>query len=184
MFICIFPAWLIGTCNFCLSCSGFMGDKFFSLFLTLFAGLICDLYNGCLVGDFEPLGVVRAGVIRVLLFGIQHCISPLSQPVTVLVLGKIRPSVVFAGALETLAKHSLPTGSIFPRVFFICFLDWCIHLPCNRDVVVFSHVGPNNFPSFSEGHIPLVFHLKFFRVFFCKHHKIWRLDDLVCILHI
>ena len=29
VFICIFPAWLIGACDFCLSCSGLMGDKFF-----------------------------------------------------------------------------------------------------------------------------------------------------------
>ena len=29
VFISIFPAFLMGACGFCLSCSGFMGDKFF-----------------------------------------------------------------------------------------------------------------------------------------------------------
>ena len=35
-----------------------MGDKFFSLFLMLFGGLICDLRNGCFVGEFALIGVV------------------------------------------------------------------------------------------------------------------------------
>ena len=47
VFICIFEVWLTGACDFCLSCLGLMGDKFFSLSLILFGGRISDLCNGC-----------------------------------------------------------------------------------------------------------------------------------------
>ena len=40
-----------------------MGDKFFSQSLMLFGGQISDLCNGCFVGDFALLGVVRAGMV-------------------------------------------------------------------------------------------------------------------------
>ena len=63
VFICVFAAWLMAACNFCLSCSGFMEDNFFSLSLMLFGGQICDLSNGCFVEHFELLGVVCIGVI-------------------------------------------------------------------------------------------------------------------------
>ena len=53
----------MGACDFCLSCSGFMEDKFFSLSLTLFGGWIGDLYNSCFVGDFALLGVVHVGLV-------------------------------------------------------------------------------------------------------------------------
>ena len=43
------------------------------------------------------------------LFGLQHLISPHSQLVAELVLGKIQASVVFSGAPKTLANHWLPT---------------------------------------------------------------------------
>ena len=62
------------------------------------------------------------------MFGLQRWISPHSQPVAGLVLGKIQPSVVFSGAPETLANLSLPTGSISPRVFYICCRHW-FYLP-------------------------------------------------------
>ena len=58
------------------------------------------------------------------LFGLQHGISSHSQFVAELVLGKIQPNVVFSGAPETLTNRWLPTGSISPRVFYICCLDW------------------------------------------------------------
>ena len=63
VFICIFPAWPMGACGFCLSCSGFLGDKFFSLSFSLslidFDGWIGDLCKKCFVGgDFALLGVV------------------------------------------------------------------------------------------------------------------------------
>ena len=51
----------MGACDFCLSCSGFMGDKFFSLSLMLFGGWISDLCKNCFVGDFALLGVVHVG---------------------------------------------------------------------------------------------------------------------------
>ena len=86
-----------------------MGDRFFSLSLMLFGGRIGDLCNGCFDGDFALLGVVRVGVIdRVFLFELQQWISPHSQLVAELVLGKFHPSVVFSGAPETLANHWLP----------------------------------------------------------------------------
>ena len=42
------------------------------------------------------------------LFELEHWISPHSQLVAELVLGKIHPNVVFSGAPETLANHWLP----------------------------------------------------------------------------
>ena len=59
----IFPAWLMGACDFCLSCSGCLGDKFFSLSLMLFGGQIGVLCNSCIVGDFALLGVVCVRVV-------------------------------------------------------------------------------------------------------------------------
>ena len=59
VFICIFPAWPMGACGFCLSCSGFLGDKFFSLSLMDFGGWTGDLCKKCFVeGEFALLGVV------------------------------------------------------------------------------------------------------------------------------
>ena len=49
--------------SFCFSCSGLLGDRFFSLSLMLFGGHIGDLCNGCFDGDFALLAVVRVGVI-------------------------------------------------------------------------------------------------------------------------
>ena len=49
----------MGACDFCLSCSGLTGDKFFSLSLMLFG----DLCNDCFDGDFALIGVVDVGVI-------------------------------------------------------------------------------------------------------------------------
>ena len=42
----------------------------------------------------------------------------------------------------------------------------CIHPLCNRSIAAFSHVGSYNFPCFQEGHISLVFQLKYFLFFF------------------
>ena len=56
IFIYIFPAWLMRACDFCLSCSGFMGDKFFTLSLIFFGGRFGDTCNSCFVGDFALLG--------------------------------------------------------------------------------------------------------------------------------
>ena len=53
----------MGSCDFCFSCSGLMGDKFFRMSLMVFGGRIGDLCNSCFVGDFALLGVVRVGVI-------------------------------------------------------------------------------------------------------------------------
>ena len=39
------------------------GGQFLSLSLMLFGGQIGDLCNGCFVGDFAILGVVRVGVV-------------------------------------------------------------------------------------------------------------------------
>ena len=55
VFICIFPAWPMRACGFCLSCSGFLGDN---LSLTVFVEQIGNLCKSCFVGDFALLGVV------------------------------------------------------------------------------------------------------------------------------
>ena len=107
-------------------------------------------------------------ILCVFLFGLQHWISPHSQLVAELELGKIQPSVVFSGAPETLTNHSLPTGSISPWVFYISGFIGCTLPPCNRAGAIFSYVGPNNFPCFHERRIPLVFHLKYFLLVFVK----------------
>ena len=98
------------------SCSGLMGDKFFSLSLMLVGGQIGDLCNDCFVGDFALLGVVCFRVVDCMCVFVWTTTLdlPHSQPVAELVLGKIRQSVVVSGATETLANHSLPTGSIAP----------------------------------------------------------------------
>ena len=44
----------MGACDFCLSCSGLIGDKFFSLSLMLFGGRIGDLCNGCFAEGAYP----------------------------------------------------------------------------------------------------------------------------------
>ena len=41
-----------------------------------------------------------------------------------LLLSEIRPSVVFSGAPETLANHSVPTESVSLPEHYICCLDW------------------------------------------------------------
>ena len=58
VFICIFAVWLMGSCDFCFSCSGLMGDKFFSLSL-----MFDDLCNSCFDGDFALLRVLHVRVI-------------------------------------------------------------------------------------------------------------------------
>ena len=65
-FSCIFPSWPKGACCFCLICSGVLGDKFFSLSLTVFGGRVGDLYKSCFVGgDFALLvGVVHVEVVN------------------------------------------------------------------------------------------------------------------------
>ena len=57
--ICIFPAWPMRACGFCLSCSNFLRDKILSLSLTVFGGQIGELCKSCFVGgDFTLLGGV------------------------------------------------------------------------------------------------------------------------------
>ena len=53
----------MGACDFCLSYSGFMGDKFFSLSLMLFGERIGDACNSCFVEDFALSEVVGVGVV-------------------------------------------------------------------------------------------------------------------------
>ena len=124
VFICIFTAWLMEAYDFCLSCSGLMGDKFFNLSLMHFGGRIGDLCNRCFDGDFALLRVVRVGAIDSMCVFVWTTTLDLSLFPTELVLGKIQPSVVFSGAPETLANHWLPTGSISPQVFYICCHHW------------------------------------------------------------
>ena len=94
----------MGNCDFCFSCSGLMGDRFFSLSLMLFGGRIGDLCNGCFDGDFALLGVVLVGVIdpTCVLFELQHWISPHSQ------LGKIHRNVAKVSGAPEKTNHWLP----------------------------------------------------------------------------
>ena len=106
------------------------------------------------------------------LFG--HPKLDLSEHVAGLVLGKIPLRVDFSGAPETLASHWLPTWSISPRVFDICYRHWFYPpTPCKRGVAALSYVAPNNFPYFLEGHIPLVFPLTYFFFFFISNARSW-----------
>ena len=79
VFICIMEA-----CDFCLSCSGLMGDKFFSLSLMLFGGRIGDLCKGCFLGfsflNFTLLEVVCIGVVDPTCFHLDYNIG--SLPIT------------------------------------------------------------------------------------------------------
>ena len=49
MFICIFPAWPMGACDFYLN--GFLEDNFFSQSSTVFCGRIGDLCKSCFHGE-------------------------------------------------------------------------------------------------------------------------------------
>ena len=100
------------------------------------------------------------------LSGVQHWISLHSKPFAEMVIGKIRPNVIFSDAPETLVNHSLPTGSISLPVFYTVVWIGCIRPPCNRGAAVFSHIGSNNSSCFEPGHILLGFHLKYFHFFF------------------
>ena len=63
-------------------------------------------------------------ILRVFLLELQHWISPHSQLVAELVLGKIHPNVVPSGAPETLANHWLPAWAISPQVLHIYRRHW------------------------------------------------------------
>ena len=84
------------------------------------------------------------------LFGQQHRISPHSQHVAGLVIGKIQSSVVVSDAPETLGNHWFQTGTISQRVFYICCIIDSVRPPCNRGVAAFSHIAPYNSPCFQE----------------------------------
>ena len=79
-----------------------------------------------------------------------------------LVLGKIRPSEVFSGAPETLANLLIPTRSISPWELYICSLDRLYPPSVQRTRSCFLPCSSYYFPCFQEGHIPLVFHFKYF----------------------
>ena len=125
-----------------------------------------------------------SGSSYMFLFGLQLWISPHSQPIAELVLGKIWPRVVFLGAPNTLANHSLPTGSISPQVFYIC-INWlyppsvqqrrsCL-LPCRS--LQFSLLPGRKHSSCVSCQV--------FPFLFCKHCKtLGKLDDFVGNLHV
>ena len=52
------------------------------------------------------------------------------------------------------------------KISIFLFLIDVIYPPCNRDMNVFSLVGPSYFPCFQEGHIPLVLYFLCFLFFF------------------
>ena len=87
----------MGACDFCLSCSGLMRDKFFSLSLMLFGGQIGDLCKGCFTGYFALLEVVCIGVVdpTCVFVWTTTLISLHSRIVAELVLHKIQSNVVF-----------------------------------------------------------------------------------------
>ena len=128
VFFCIFPAWPMGTCGFCLSCFGFLGDKCFSLSLTVFGVWIGDLYKSYFVEEDFPLlrAVVHDWVIDFV------CIFPwttsldFSLFVTCWVWASwnLAECSFFSGAPETLPNHLVPTGSVSLPELKICCLDW------------------------------------------------------------
>ena len=115
------------------------------------------------------------------LFGVQHWISPHSQVVAELLLGKIQPSVVFQVLLKLwpiigfLLDQFLLECSIFVVIDFI-------RPPCNGGVATFSHIAPYNSLWFQEGNILLVFNLNY--SFFFLAQDLFKPDDLVGSLHI
>ena len=164
--------------DFCLSCSGLIGDKVFSLSLILFG----DLCNGCFDGDFALLEVVPVGVID--LTCVFVWISPHSQLVAELVFGKIRPSVVFSGAPETLTNHWFPTWSIFPRVFYICCRHWFYPTSVQLRRSYFLSYSSLQFSLLPGRTQSSCVSPQLFIFIFCKHHNILRKpDDLVGSLH-
>ena len=91
--------------------------------------------------------------------------SPHSQLVAELVVGKIQPSVVFSGTLKLWPIIGFQMDQFLYEYSIFVVLIGCICPPCNRGIAVFFHVAPYNFLCFQKGHIPLVFHLKYFLFF-------------------
>ena len=61
----------------------------------------------------------------------------------------------------------------------------CIRSSCNRGAAVFSYVAHCNFPCFQEGHIPLVFHLKYFLfVNIIRSYISWMILSVVCTFNL
>ena len=89
--------------------------------------------------------------------------------------GKIRHSVVFSSALETLANHSLPTGSISQRVFYICHWLYLSSVQQRRSCFLpcrfrqFSSLPGKTHSSRVSAHV--------FPFLFCKHFEILRKPD-------
>ena len=69
--------WPMEAWDFGRSRSGFLGDKFFSLSLTVLYEQIGDLCKGCFVRDFALLREVRVGVVdpMCILLGLPQWIS-------------------------------------------------------------------------------------------------------------
>ena len=85
-----------------------------------FRGWIGDLCNGYFDGYFVLQGVVRVRVVDPTIVFVWTTTLDHSLPIPNPWRGKIQQTVIFTGTLETLVNQSLPTGSISPRVFYIC----------------------------------------------------------------
>ena len=177
-----FPSLANGSLRF-FKVQVLWATKFFSLSLMPFGGRIGHSCNGCFVGDFALLKVVRVGVIEPPCVFVWTTILDLShsQPIAELVLGPIQPSVDFSSASKTLVNHSLSNGLISPRVFCICYFHWfyppseqqtrSCFLPCRS--LQFSLVPERTHSSCVSQVFPFLFRKKTLRM----------VDDLVGSLH-
>ena len=117
------------------------------------------------------------------LFGLQQWISPHSQFVAELVLGKIWLKVVFQLLLNLWPITGFQLDQFLHEHSIFVVLIGCIHPPYNRAIAAFSHIGPYNFPCFQKGHISLMFHLKYslsFLVNISRSFICWMIVSAVC----
>ena len=187
VFICIFSAWLMGACDFCLRCSSLMGDKFFSLSSVLFGGRIGDLCNGYFVGYFALLGVIHVGVVDPMCVFVWTITLDLFLFPTCCWDGAWSNSAKcsFSGVPKTLANHSLSTGSIYPWVLYICHLDWLYPPSVKQRHSCFLPCSSLQFSWLPGGTYSTCFTSSISFSFFCKGCKILcKTDNLVASLHI
>ena len=104
------------------------------------------------------------------LLGLPYWISLYSLLVE-LALDTIRPVESSLVLLKLWPIIRFQLGQFLHKSSVFVVLIGCICPPCNRGIALFSHVGPYYPLSFQEGHIPLVFHLKYFLFFFVNIAK-------------
>ena len=143
----------MGACGFCLSCSGFLRENFFSLSLMVFGGWIGDLCKSCFVGgDFLLLGgVVCVGVVDPMCVFAWTISLDFSLFLTCWVCACWNSAECSIFRSSWNFSQSFGTNWISFSMRALYFLSWLT--PYDRGISVFCYVGPYSFPCFKVGHV-------------------------------